>query len=112
MSLLPVPAGGKLGDIIVDEDYLAHLREQVCGLCGALAPSDPHHVKPRAWREAKRQDYLCLPVCRRCHNLIGNVGLAEALRRLNVEVEDLVATLVMHLVRYLRHNPGVADLPF
>jgi 5-methylcytosine-specific restriction endonuclease McrA len=52
---------------IVDEEYLAWCREQHCGFCGALPPSQPHHVLPRRMGGANQRDDLAMPVCQRCH---------------------------------------------
>jgi hypothetical protein len=40
--------------------YLAAVKELPCGLCGASGPSDAHHIE-------QRLHYLCIPLCKECH---------------------------------------------
>lgn len=40
--------------------YLARVKELPCGVCGAPGPSDAHHIE-------QHQQYLCIPLCRDCH---------------------------------------------
>lgn len=43
-----------------EREYLGWLKQQSCALCGATGPSDAHHVR-------QHRQYLCLPLCRECH---------------------------------------------
>lgn len=58
---------------IIDEAYLAYVRKLPCLVCG-YTPCDPDHLKARGWREAKRNDYSCIPLCRRHHTERGQYG--------------------------------------
>lgn len=40
--------------------YLLAIKELPCGVCGADAPSDAHHIE-------QHKQYLCIPLCRDCH---------------------------------------------
>jgi hypothetical protein len=59
----------------VNEEYLAYIRELDCVRCEASAPSDPHHIVSRGWREPTRNDWLSIPLCRPCHNLLESPGM-------------------------------------
>ena len=59
---------------IIDEGYLAYIRKLPCLACLKPGPSDPDHVIARGWREAKRNDYSAIPLCRKCHHEFGQVG--------------------------------------
>jgi 5-methylcytosine-specific restriction endonuclease McrA len=52
---------------LVDKAYLAWIRTRECVVCGAPAPSEPHHVISRG---AGGSDHFAIPVCRGCHDLI------------------------------------------
>jgi len=40
--------------------HLAVVKELACGVCGASGPSDAHHI-------VQHQQYLCVPLCKDCH---------------------------------------------
>lgn len=40
--------------------HLAKIKEMPCGVCGASGPSDAHHI-------VQHQQYLCIPLCKDCH---------------------------------------------
>ena len=40
--------------------HLARIKEMPCGVCGAAGPSDAHHI-------VQHQQYLCIPLCKDCH---------------------------------------------
>lgn len=40
--------------------YLAWVKEQPCGVCNHPAPSDAHHIE-------QHKQYLCIPLCKDCH---------------------------------------------
>lgn len=53
----------------LNEDYLNYIREQKCLECGNNA--EPHHWKTRG---AGGSDLLAIPLCRRHHVEIGQIG--------------------------------------
>lgn len=87
---------------MIDERYLAFLRTKPCALCPADGPSDPHHLRHRAWREVKRNDATCAPLCRKCHDLVHSKGLATAINERGITVWRLVETVGNYLVEYFR----------
>lgn len=40
--------------------HLARIKSMPCGVCGAAAPSDAHHIE-------QGNHYLCIPLCKPCH---------------------------------------------
>lgn len=40
--------------------HLARIKEMPCGVCGTSGPSDAHHI-------AQGKQYLCIPLCKSCH---------------------------------------------
>jgi hypothetical protein len=40
--------------------YLLQIKSMNCGVCGAGAPSDAHHIE-------QTQHFLCIPLCKDCH---------------------------------------------
>jgi len=40
--------------------HIARIKEMPCGVCGQSGPSDAHHIK-------QHQQYLCIPLCKDCH---------------------------------------------
>lgn len=88
-----------------DERYKAFVREQPCFGCeqspgNELNPIDPHHVANRRWRNVNRDDFTCIPLCRRCHDRWGNLGLLRWLETYGMEPIDLFLFGVDLLVAY------------
>ena len=40
--------------------HLQKVKSLPCGVCGAAGPSDAHHIE-------QHKQYLCIPLCRDCH---------------------------------------------
>ncbi len=40
--------------------HLARIKSMPCGVCGAAGPSDAHHIE-------QGHHYLCIPLCKDCH---------------------------------------------
>lgn len=40
--------------------HLGTIKSMRCAVCGAEGPSDAHHIE-------QHQQYLCIPLCRDCH---------------------------------------------
>jgi hypothetical protein len=43
-----------------ERNHLARIKEMGCGVCGAAGPSDAHHI-------VQHEQYLCIPLCKDCH---------------------------------------------
>ena len=43
-----------------EREHLAKIKEMSCGVCDAIGPSDAHHI-------VQHQQYLCIPLCKDCH---------------------------------------------
>lgn len=43
-----------------DKAHLATIKAMPCGVCGAAAPSEAHHVE-------QHQQYTAIPLCADCH---------------------------------------------
>lgn len=43
-----------------ESKHLARIKEMNCVVCGASGPSDAHHI-------VQHQQYLCIPLCKDCH---------------------------------------------
>ena len=84
---------------MIDEAYLRFLRTKPCALCTNQA-DDAHHIRNRAWREVKRNDATCAPLCRDCHQLVHTQGLAKALNTRGITIWRLVETVGNHLSDY------------
>lgn len=55
-------------EVYIDTDYLNFVRALPCVSCGKPPKSDAHHCWPRGRRKKTAQnDFLSLPLCRKCH---------------------------------------------
>lgn len=52
---------------ILCPEFLDFIRQKPCAACGRIGPSDPDHLSARGMGSGKRNDFLCLPLCRNCH---------------------------------------------
>lgn len=43
-----------------EREHLGRVKSLPCGVCGAAAPSDAHHIE-------QGHQYLCIPLCKDCH---------------------------------------------
>ena len=43
-----------------ERTHLAAIKSMPCGVCGADAPSEAHHIE-------QHKQYLCIPLCADCH---------------------------------------------
>lgn len=92
-------AADRLMGRMIDESYLTFLRTKSCALCPAEL-AEPHHIRNRAWREVKRNDATCAPLCRECHELVHTIGLAATLNRRGITIWRFVETITGHLVEF------------
>jgi hypothetical protein len=78
---------------IKERAHLAKIKEMNCGVCGESAPSDAHHI-------VQHQQYLCIPLCKDCHQgslngihgqkRIWNVYKVDELSVLNETIRSLL----------------------
>ena len=52
---------------VVCEEYKAWVRARGCCVCLMPPPSDPDHLKARGLGSGKRNDFTCIPLCRKHH---------------------------------------------
>lgn len=43
-----------------EKKHLEKIKSMPCGVCGAVGPSDAHHIE-------QHKQYLCIPLCKDCH---------------------------------------------
>jgi len=74
-------------DKVIDEDYLDYVRAQPClvPLCREAGPIDPHHLKAVGWREAKRNDFTAIPLCRKHHSEVEQVSRESFCEKYSME---------------------------
>jgi hypothetical protein len=58
---------------IIDEEYLSYIRKMPCSVC-TQSPVDPDHLIAQKWKQAFRNDYSALPLCRNHHGERGQYG--------------------------------------
>lgn len=87
-------------NIYKDNAYVTHIKDISCLICGRN--SDPHHVIARGWREVKRNDYTCIPLCRIHHSEIETVGPSKFEEQYNINIWEEVSRLA---VKYLVEKP-------
>lgn len=68
--------------------HLARIKCMPCGLCGAAGPSDAHHIE-------QGNHYLCIPLCKECHQGYNGWHGTKALWRIKKldEMDVLNATI-------------------
>lgn len=83
---------------VKDSKYLDWIRTNPCAFCGAIPPSEPHHVRgvdgvPGTSRVPS--DHLALPVCRECHDKLQEYRYPQ---RVDAPVERKI---IFHLSEYI-----------
>ena len=68
-----------------ERNHLAKIKEMNCGVCGEPGPSDAHHI-------VQHQQYLCIPLCKDCHQGSHN-GIHGEQRIWNVYKVDELSVL-------------------
>ena len=68
-----------------ERNHLARIKEMSCGVCGAAGPSDAHHI-------VQHEQYLCIPLCKDCHQGSHN-GIHGEQRIWNVYKVDELSVL-------------------
>lgn len=82
----------------IDEGYLDFVRARPCALCAKPGPSDAHHLVSRRWREAFRDDFTAIALCRTDHRLVESAGLEATFARYGWGSKDLALVVVDSLV--------------
>ncbi len=80
---------------------MAFVREWPCCSCTAPGPSDPHHFGSRGMGQ-KTDDFRCVPLCRRCHDIFHDTNALPALDKASTKL-FLLQRQVDTLVAYLKH---------
>jgi hypothetical protein len=44
----------------LQREHLSLIKQMDCGVCGAIGPSDAHHIE-------QGLHFLCIPLCKDCH---------------------------------------------
>ena len=47
--------------------HIGRVKELGCAVCGASGPSDAHHILEGRTPGRKSPDWLCIPLCKDCH---------------------------------------------
>ena len=67
-------------------EYLDFIRQKPCCACGRIGPSDADHLSARGMGSGKRNDFFCIPLCRQCHSMRGQVGNLKFEVRWNLDL--------------------------
>lgn len=65
--------------------HLARIKSLPCSVCAAPGPSDAHHIR-------QHSQYLCVPLCRDCHNSLHGTKALWRVRKVD-ELDALDATV-------------------
>ena len=79
--------------------YLEFIRTKSCVVC-SKSTVDAHHLVAQGWRQAKRNDFTALPLCREHHQEFHRNGGS-------ILGIDLWREAFWHLVEYLDQSDGV-----
>ena len=74
-----------------DAEYLNHIREQPCIICGIQHRSEAHHIRDtRTSGEAiKSPDWYTIPLCHDCHMLYAHgTGFKDAMKWMKMDLID------------------------
>ena len=90
----------------VDDVYVSYIKDIPCLVCSRS--SDPHHLKARGWREVKRNDYTCVPLCRIHHTEIETIGMSKFEEGYAISMWQEASRLAIeYLVTKLRKSEGI-----
>lgn len=65
---------------IICKEYLAFIKSRSCLALGGhshIGLIDPHHLSAQGWRQWKRNDFLTIPLCRKHHGEVEQIGLLK-----------------------------------
>lgn len=81
-----------MNEILISKAYLRFIKSKSCVVMhhSCDGPVDPHHLIARGWRESKRDDFSCLPLCRTHHTEVEYGGVEKFQRdyRINLWQEN------------------------
>lgn len=70
---------------------MGRVKELPCALCDAPPPSDAHHILTGRTPGVRSGDFLCLPLCKECHQGKNGIHGDKALWRVyKVSEHDLL----------------------
>ena len=78
-----------------ERDHIGRVKELPCALCDAPAPPDAHHLVEGRTPGRRSGDYLCMPLCKDCHQGTGGIHGDRTMWRIykKPELECLNETL-------------------
>lgn len=72
---------------IICRKFLDFIKSKSClGLGVHIGPIDPHHLIAVGWRQAKRNDFTVVPLCRKHHGEVEQVGVSKFEATHNVDL--------------------------
>lgn len=84
---------------ITSRAHIDRIKRMDCCLCGAIGPSDAHHIREGQGMSQRAGDYLAVPLCKSCHQGPQGVhGDKTMLRVYKVEELDLLAITLERLL--------------
>lgn len=81
-------------DKIVCQEYIDWIHTMPCCAC-PRQEAEAHHLIHRGWRDAKRNDFSAVPLCRRCHEEYHKVGLLTFNARIDGDLWQIAALLLV-----------------
>lgn len=81
---------------VVCEEYLDFIRRKHCLVC--LSAGEPHHVQARGRNNAKRNDFTSVPLCRKHHSEIEQIGRQKFEELHEVEIWKEAAYFIIEFV--------------
>ena len=81
-----------------ERTHLAAIKSMPCGVCGADAPSEAHHIE-------QHKQYLCIPLCADCHRGYNGIhGTKAAWRTKNITELDVLNETIKRLMNGTDRN--------
>lgn len=87
-----------------DKDYLEHIREKPCIICGIQHRSEAHHLKDMrlCGMGQKAPDWAAMPLCHKCHmNIAHGEGFKDRMSWIPIDIADFLR------ICYLRWKAGI-----
>lgn len=78
--------------------HLASVKELPCGVCGASAPSDAHHIE-------QGLQYTCIPLCKDCHQ--GSFNGIHGQKRIWKVTKKTELTVLNDTIRFLMEGKKI-----
>jgi hypothetical protein len=90
-------------DKIVCEEYLTFIRSKPCCVCPSTV-AEAHHLIHRGWRDAKRNDFSAIPMCRDCHQEYHRLGATEFRISKQTEINLWQVAALLMVEFFLTHD--------